>query len=93
MDPLDQYLMPDGNSKIVLARSAAPSSASDGAEVLVPGPKGYPTAVKGTNGFLCLAGRSRGAAAVDPEFWNPKNLEPESSPLKPQLITRALCRS
>ena len=72
MAPLDQYLMPDRNSEIALARSAAPKSVSDGAEVMVLGPKGYTTAVKGTNGFLCIVERSWGAATDDPEFWNPK---------------------
>jgi hypothetical protein len=72
MAALDQYLMPDGNSEIALARSAAPASVSDEAEVMVLGPKGYTTAVKGTNGFLCLVERSWGAATDDPEFWNPK---------------------
>ena len=72
MAPLEQYLMPDGNSEIALARSAAPASISDGAEVMVLGPKGYTTAVKGTNGFLCVVERSWGAATDSPEFWNPK---------------------
>jgi hypothetical protein len=72
MAPLDQYLMTDGNSEIALARSAAPASVSVGAEVMVLGPKGYTTAVKGTNGFLCIVERSWGAATDDPEFWNPK---------------------
>ena len=72
MAPLDRYLMPDGNSEIALARSAAPASVSDGAEVMVLGPKGYTAAVKGTNGFLCIVERSWGAATDDPEFWNPK---------------------
>ena len=35
MAPLDQYLMTDRNSEISLARSAAPSSVSEGAEVMV----------------------------------------------------------
>ncbi len=72
MAPLDQYLMPDANSEIALARSAAPASVSDGAEVMVLGPKGYTTAVKGTNGFLCIVERSWGAGTDSPEFWNPK---------------------
>jgi hypothetical protein len=72
MAPLEQYLIPDGNSEIALARTAAPPSVSDGAEVMVLGPKGYTTAVKGTNGFLCLVERSWGAATDEPEFWNPK---------------------
>ena len=72
MAPLDQYLMPDANSEIALARSAAPASISDAAEVMVLGPKGYATAVKGTNGFLCIVERSWAAASDDPDFWNPK---------------------
>jgi hypothetical protein len=72
MAPLDQYLVRDGNSEIALARSAAPASVSDGAEVMVLGPKGYTTAVKGTNGFLCIVERSWAAATDDPDFWNPK---------------------
>ncbi len=72
MAPLDQYLMTDGPSEIALARSAAPASVSDAAEVMVLGPKGYTTAVKGTNGFLCIVERSWGAATDEPEFWNPK---------------------
>jgi hypothetical protein len=72
MAPFDQYLMPDENSEIALARSAAPASISDGAEVMVLGRNGYTTAVKGTNGFLCIVERSWGAATDHPEFWNPK---------------------
>jgi hypothetical protein len=69
---LDQYLIADRDSEIELARSAAPKSISDGAEVMVLGRDGYTTAVKGRNGFLCVVERSWGAATDDPEFWNPK---------------------
>ena len=72
MAPLDQYLMPDQNSEIALARSAAPASISDAAEVMVLGRQGYTTAVKGRNGFLCIVERSWGAGTDEPEFWNPK---------------------
>jgi hypothetical protein len=72
MAPLDQYLMPDENSEIALARSAAPASISDGAEVMVLERNGYATAVKGSNGFLCIVERSWGAATDDLDFWNPK---------------------
>jgi hypothetical protein len=72
MAPLNQYVMPDENSEIALARSAAPASISDGAEVMVLGREGYTTAVKGSNGFLCIVERSWGAATSDPNFWNPK---------------------
>lgn len=72
MAPLDQYLIADANSEIALARSAAPASISDGAEVMVLSPKGYTTAVNGSNGFLCLVERSWGAPTDNAEFWNPK---------------------
>jgi hypothetical protein len=72
MAPVDAYLMADRNSEIALARSGAPASISDGAEVMVLGPSGYTTAAKGTNGFLCIVERSWGAATDEPEFWNPK---------------------
>ena len=76
MAPLSEYLISDQNSEIVLARTAAPASVSDGAEVMVLGRDGYTTAVKGTNGFLCLVERSWGAATDEPEFWNPKVRSP-----------------
>src|SRR5580692_4687714 len=76
MAPLGQYLMPDEKSEIALARSAAPASISDGAEVMVLGRTGYRTAVKGRNGFLCIVERSWGAATDHPEFWNPKMRAP-----------------
>ena len=69
---LDQYLVPDENSEVALARSAAPASISDAAEVMVLRRDGYATAVKGGNGFLCIVERSWGAATDDPDFWNPK---------------------
>jgi hypothetical protein len=72
MAPLDQYLIADQISEIALARTAAPASISDGAEVMVLGRDGYATAVKGSNGFLCLVERSWGASIDDPVFWNPK---------------------
>ena len=71
MAPLEQYLM-DEHSEIALARSAAPPSIADGAEVMVLGRKGYTTAVEGTNGFLCIVERSWGATTDHLEFWNPK---------------------
>jgi hypothetical protein len=72
MASLGQYLMPDKDSEVALARSAAPKSISDGAEVMVLGSEGYTTAVKGRNGFLCLVERLWGAATDEPDFWNPK---------------------
>lgn len=70
--PLDQYFMASKDSEIALARSAAPASISDGAEVFVMGQSGYSSAVKGHNGFVCLVERSFAAGTDAPEFWNPK---------------------
>jgi hypothetical protein len=71
MAPLEQYLM-GREAEIALARSAAPSSISHDAEVLVLGRHGYETAVKGKNGFVCTVQRSWTAPLDDPDFWNPK---------------------
>ena len=76
MARLDQYLSPDENFEIALARSGAPASISDGAEVMVLRRDGYATAVNGSNGFLCLVERSWGAGTDEPEFWNPKVRSP-----------------
>ena len=76
MAPLDQYLISDEKSEIALARSAAPGSISDGAEVMVLRRDGYETAVKGTNGFLCIVERSWGQGTDQAEFWNPKMRAP-----------------
>src|SRR5215469_9581622 len=75
MAPIEQYLM-DPTAEIALARSAAPSSISDGAEVMVLGREGYKTAVKGTNGFLCIVERSWAQSEDVAEFWNPKMRAP-----------------
>jgi hypothetical protein len=69
--PLDQYLM-DHDAEIALARTAAPPSISQDAEVMVLGRRGYETAVKGKNGFVCMVERSWTAGLDDPDFWNPK---------------------
>lgn len=71
MAPLSQYLMPE-KDEIALARSAAPASVSNGAEVMVLRRSGYATAVKGTNGFACVVERSWGASTDFSEFWNPR---------------------
>jgi len=71
MAPLEQYLM-DQAAEIAMARSAAPASISGDADVMVLGRKGYETAVKGKNGFVCIVERSWTAGVDDPDFWNPK---------------------
>jgi len=71
MAPLEQYLM-DRNAEITLARSAAPPSIAEAAEVMVFGKQGYEIAAPGTNGFVCMVQRSWTAPGEDPDFWNPK---------------------
>lgn len=74
---VDKYLISDRNSEIALARTAAPRSISDHAEVLVLGREGYTSAVAGQNGFVCLVERSWAASTDAPEFWNPKIRSPQ----------------
>jgi hypothetical protein len=74
MAALNEYLMPDRNAEVSLARSAAPDSISRDAKVLVLGPRGYETAVEGKNGFVCVVERGwmgpfEGEFSV---FWNPR---------------------
>lgn len=76
MTSLNQYLMPE-TAEIALARSAAPSSISADATVMVLGSGGYTVAVKGRNGFVCFVGRSWDLNFTDPEFWNPKIRTPQ----------------
>jgi hypothetical protein len=75
MAPLEQYLM-ERNAEIALARSAAPGSISQDADVMVLGRHGYETAIQGRNGFVCMVERSWTSPIDDPEFWNPKGRAP-----------------
>jgi hypothetical protein len=75
--PIAPYLMPDRQAEVALARSAAPPSIAGKAEVLVLTSQGFETAVKGTNGFVCLVERSWTAPFNDTEFWNPKERGPD----------------
>jgi hypothetical protein len=72
MAPLEQYLIADRKAEIALAQSAAPPSISADATVMVLTQRGYETAAKGKNGFVCLVDRAWQAPFTDPEFWNPK---------------------
>jgi len=71
MAPLAQYLIPR-DAEIALARSSAPNSIAKDAEIMVFTKTGFQTAVKGTNGFVCMVARSWSAGFGDPNFWNPK---------------------
>ncbi|HKV71598.1 MAG TPA: hypothetical protein VJN62_10140 [Gemmatimonadales bacterium] len=75
MAPIDEYRM-DRAAEIALAKSAAPASISDSAEILVMGTAGYETAVKGKNGFVCAVGRSWANDFDNSDFWNPKARSP-----------------
>src|ERR1700736_3411964 len=54
MAPLEQYLMGDRTAEIALARSAAPPSIAQDADVMVLERHGYETVFKGKNGFVCM---------------------------------------
>jgi hypothetical protein len=77
MAPVVQYRMLSRPEEIALARSAAPASISNDAEILVLGDHGYETAVKGKNGFVCLVERAWFASFGDPQFWNPSIRGPD----------------
>jgi hypothetical protein len=71
MAPIEKYLM-DRDAEIALARSAAPSSISRDATVVILGKNGYETAVEGKNGFICIVERGWMNSFNRPEFWSPK---------------------
>jgi hypothetical protein len=75
MAPLSAYMMAQSD-EVALARTGAPKSISDDADVIVLGQDGYTTAAKGKNGFVCIVERMWGAGTDDPEFWNPKVRSP-----------------
>lgn len=72
MAPLDQYLIPDRDAEIALAKSAAPPALSGDANVLVLTKDGYQTAIEGKNGFTCLVERSWMSPLDSTDFWNSK---------------------
>lgn len=72
MAPVEQYRVASVAEEVALARSAANEAVSRDAEVMVLGSRGYETAAKGTNGFVCLVERSWATTFDDPQFWNPK---------------------
>ncbi|HEY1653518.1 MAG TPA: hypothetical protein VGF86_00215 [Candidatus Tumulicola sp.] len=70
MAPVGQYLSPDRQTEVDLARSAAPLAISLHATVMVLDQHGYQTVSKGTNGFTCLVERSWMSPFDSAEFWN-----------------------
>jgi hypothetical protein len=72
MAPVEQYRSASQADEIALARSAAPASISDNAEILTLGVHGYENAVKGKNGFVCYVARAWDQDFDNVEFWNPK---------------------
>lgn len=77
MAPVQQYRMASRAEEIALARTAAPTSISADADVMVLGEHGYETAVKGKNGFVCIVERAWFATFDDPNFWNPHTRGPD----------------
>ncbi|HWY53393.1 MAG TPA: zf-HC2 domain-containing protein [Terriglobales bacterium] len=77
MASIEQYLMPDRDAEIALARSAAPAAISSDAKILVLGWRGYETAIEGRNGFVCMVERSWMSPFNSAEFWNPKVRVPQ----------------
>lgn len=71
--PIDRYLIPDAGAEISLVKSAAPKSISDSAEVVLLKRQGYQTAVKGTNGFVCMVQRSWAAGQFKHQPGCPTN--------------------
>jgi len=72
MASIEQYLIPDRDAEIAIARSAAPEAISHNAKILVLGWRGYETAIEGKNGFVCVVERSWMSPFNSAEFWNPR---------------------
>jgi len=75
MAPIAEYRM-ERDAEIAMARTAAPSSITRDAEILVLGRTNFEVAVHGTNGYVCAVGRAFGGPLSNTEFWNPKNRSP-----------------
>jgi hypothetical protein len=77
MAPLAEYQSSSQAAEIALAKSAAPASVSDHADIMVLGAHGYETVAKGDNGFVCLVFRAWDMSFDNLEFWNPKIRTPQ----------------
>jgi hypothetical protein len=95
MAPVSRYLLPSVSDEIAMARTAAPPSVSDHADIYVLGKQGYYLAVKGNNGFACFVARSWTAPFTDPGFWNPKTQGPEcmNPPAARSVLPQYLART
>lgn len=69
---LAPYLMTNRAAEIALARTAAPTTVSADASVMVLTATGFVEAARGTNGFTCLVMRSFATTPGDAQFWNPR---------------------
>jgi hypothetical protein len=76
MAPLEQYSSASQEEEIALARSSAPPSVANDADVLTLGARGYDLAVKGKNGFVCIVERAWANDFDNTDFWNPKVRSP-----------------
>ena len=89
------YMISDRGAEVALARTAAPTTISDSATVLVLTAAGYTEVSNGTNGFTCLVARSFQGRIGDPNFWSPKVRAPHcfSPPavrtVMPQMLKQA----
>jgi hypothetical protein len=72
MAPIAQYRTASTAEEVAMARSAAPASISADADIMVLGERGYESAAKGKNGFVCMVWRSWAASFDDKQFWNSK---------------------
>ena len=89
VEPIEQYLMPERNAEIALARTAAPETISRDATILVLTAHGYESAVEGKNGWTCMVERGFGGGPIDnAQWWNPKNRSPVC--YNPQAVRLAL---
>ncbi len=72
MAPLALYRSESREDEIALARSAAPASIANDAEVLTLGAHGHDVAIEGKNGFVCIVERAWANDFDNSDFWNPK---------------------
>jgi len=72
MAQLGLYRSESQEDEVALARSAAPPSISQDAEILTLGAHSYDVAVKGKNGFVCIVERAWANDFDNSDFWNPK---------------------